>query len=313
MKYINLDMHAIRGISRQGGTILRSTNKGRFAGKVGLGSNNEIPVEILQLAADNLRKLEIDTIIVIGGDGTLSAAVQLEKYGIKIVGVPKTIDNDLSCTDRTFGYNTAVDVIVDALGRLHSTAESHERVFVVETMGRYTGWLALEGGLGGIANAILIPEVPFSYKALYEFIMERRAKGRPHAIIVVAEGAKAIDDEISHWTDKSRPEAMLGGVAEKIAARLAEMSKDEFEIRTLVLGHLQRGGTPNSADMILAQSYGAAAVRAVHEGKFGQMVALTGNKITTIKISDAVAQLKIVTKDCMAYQTAESIGIFMGE
>jgi 6-phosphofructokinase 1 len=313
MDYIVLDLDVVRSISHIGGTILRSTNKGRFAGKVGEGKVNDIPIKTLLEAKVNLDKLGIEALIVIGGDGTLTAAMQLAALGVKIIGVPKTIDNDLQCTDRTFGYSTAVDVIVDALGRLHTTAESHERVFVVETMGRYTGWLALEGGLGGGASAIIIPEFPFSYPALYEFLQQRKASGRNYALIVVAEGAMAKNEQRVMQKDEQKKEILLGGIAAEIVDNLTKLSNGELEIRSLVLGHLQRGGSPNPTDTILAQAYGAAAVRNLHAGKNGQMVALQGNTIVTIPIVKATKSLNTVKKDSIAYQTAESLGIFLGE
>lgn len=314
MDYIDLDLKTISSITNVGGTILHSTNKGRFAGKVGTGQVNVIPAEILAEAKANLDKLSIDAIMVIGGDGTLTAATSLIPLGVKMVGVPKTIDNDLSSTDRTFGYTTAVNTIVESLHKLRTTAESHERVFVVETMGRHVGWLALDGGLGGEAHAILIPEFPFSYQDLYQHVIETKKK-HGYAIVVVAEGAIVEDEGLitqNHGQDSNK-EVLLGGIGEKVARKLDQMSSGAFETRTMVLGHLQRGGSPDTQDIILSQAYGAAAIEALHAGEQGKMVALQGDSVNLVDIHEATKSLKRVNADCISYKTAKSLGIFLGK
>ncbi len=312
MEYIELDSAAVRGISHVGGTILHSVNKGRFAGKAGVdGSMNKIPEEILELTIANLKKLEIEALIVIGGDGTLSAAIQLAERGIKIVAVPKTIDNDLSSTDRTFGFSTAVDIAVEALDRIHTTAVSHDRVMIVETMGRHVGWIALHAGLAGGADAILLPEFDFDYNELINFLKWRKNIGRNYSIIVVSEGAKAIGEAISS-KDIGGPEVKLGGISEQIMNRLNMLAPGEFEIRNVVLGHIQRGGTPNAEDRILAKSYGAAAIDALHNEHYGNIIVLRDNKLIEVPIHEAIDKLKEVTQEALAFKTAKRLGIFLG-
>lgn len=313
MDYIELDTANVRGISHVGGTILHSVNKGRFAGKAGIdGSKNKIPDDILQLAIDNFHKLELHALIVIGGDGTLSGAIQLSEKGVNIVGVPKTIDNDLNSTDQTFGFSTAVNVAVEALDRIHTTATSHDRVMIVETMGRHAGWIALHSGLAGGADAILLPEFDFHYDELIKFLRWRKTIGRNYSIIVVSEGAKAIHEEVS-GENTGAPEIKLGGISEHIMKKINEMAPGEFEIRNVVLGHIQRGGTPDAEDRILAKSYGAAAVDAINNEEFGCMIALKDNKLIQIPLIHAVDNLKLVNQDSIAYQTAKRLGVFMGK
>lgn len=314
MQYMKLGVEEIRGISHLGGTILHSVNKGRFAGKVGEGEINKIPDDIIELAKENLKKLEIDTLIVIGGDGTLSGAMQLADAGINIVGVPKTIDNDLQAADRTFGFSTAVDIVVEALDRVHTTAYSHDRVIFVETMGRHVGWIALNAGLAGGADAILIPEIPFTYEGLAKYLRWRKTIGRNYSVVVVSEGAKASDGEVA--TKKNvdgRPEVMLGGITEQIMQKLGEIAPGEFEMRNVVLGHIQRGGTPNAEDRVLAKNYGVYAIEAIKNGKFGEMIALQNGHMVTVPIKDVVEKLKKVTKDVLEYKTAEGVGVYFGE
>jgi ATP-dependent phosphofructokinase / diphosphate-dependent phosphofructokinase len=311
--FVPLNLDSVKSISHLGGTILKTTNKGRFAGKIGEGSINLIPREILEQAFNNAKSLGVEALLVIGGDGTLTAAIQLANLGLQIIGVPKTIDNDLSVTERTFGYSTAVELVVESLGRLHTTAESHDRIFVVETMGRYAGWLALEGGLGGGASAILIPEIRFSYEKLYEYLLKRKDNGKNYSLVVVSEGAMSVEGERVTQEHKTSSEVLLGGIADEVAQKIREMSRSSFEVRSMVLGHLQRGGNPNAADIILSQAYGTAAIRAIHEGRHMEMVALISNKIKTVPISDAVRQFNLVTPDSTSYITAKSMGIFMGQ
>lgn len=312
LDYMELDTNSVRGISHVGGTILHSVNKGRFAGKAGNdGSMNKIPDEIINLAIENMKKLDLHALLVIGGDGTLGGAIQLVEKGVNIVAVPKTIDNDLNSTDQTFGFSTAVNVAVEALDRIHTTATSHDRVMIVETMGRHVGWIALHSGLAGGADAILLPEFDFKYEDLIKFLRWRKTIGRNYSIVVVSEGAKAVNEQVSA-TNIGAPEVKLGGISDHIMKKLNEMAPNEFEIRNVVLGHIQRGGTPNAEDRILAKSYGSAAIDALQKEHFGTMIALKENKLVEIPLKDAVDKLKAVTPDAMAYQTAKKLGVFLG-
>lgn len=314
MNYRILDEAGVRGISHLGGTILKTQNKGKFTAIVGVGQKATYPPELIQAVLENLKKLEIDTLLMIGGDGTMAGALQFVPHGINMVGVPKTIDNDLKSTDRTFGFNTAVDVVVEALDRIHTTAYSHDRVIIVETMGRYTGWIALYGGLAGGADAILLPEFPFSVQGVVDFLRKRRSHDRNYSVIVIGEGAKVETDEVLiKKTDQSQGESKLGGAAETLMKNIEKVAPEEFEMRHVVLGHTQRGGTPNADDRILALSYGHAATEAIHQGKFGHLVVLQGGKISTVPMDSMLEGLKGVTHDNEAFQTAKDIGIYMGE
>jgi 6-phosphofructokinase len=304
--YRPLTREAVRGISHLGGTILKTTNKGRFTAKAGMGDHSTIDPEILAMAARNLGNLGVSGLIVIGGDGTLSGAVQLAEHGIKIVGVPKTIDNDLCSTDQTFGFSTAVQVAVEALDKLHTTADSHERTILVECMGRHAGWISLYAGVAGGANAILLPEFPFELENLIAFLRRRRQQGRS-AVVVVAEGIAAARAD----TGSATREARLGGVALSLMQEIEHASEDELEVRTVVLGHTQRGGQPNAEDRILAKKYGVAAIEAYAEGKFNHMVALRGGILDAVPIETAVESLKLVTDKEPVYQTALKTGIFI--
>lgn len=309
--YIVLDRERIRGISHLGGTILYTVNKGRFAGKAGLGGVHQIPEEILNEAKANLEELGVDALIVIGGDGTLSGAEQLGNVGVQYVGVPKTIDNDLDATDSTFGFHTAVDVVLEALDRVHTTAYSHSRVLFVETMGRHAGWIGLHAGLAGGAHIVLLPEFPFSYEKLLWFMRTRQQTGGKYTIVVVAEGAKPQDGQVVA-ADNGAPEVRLGGISETIMHNIEKAAPGEFEMRNLVLGHVQRGGAPDAYDRVLAKSYGVAAIDAIEQKKFSHVVCLQGNKIVPVPVHDVLDGLKQVTKDSMVFQTAQKIGIYFG-
>lgn len=313
MLYRTLDLKSVRGISHVGGTILGTVNKGRFAAKVGEGEVNKIPDEILNEAKANLEKVGVDALIVIGGDGTLSGALQLAQKGVNIVGVPKTIDNDLKSTDKTFGFSTAVDIATEALDRIHTTATSHDRVIFVEVMGRHAGWIALYSGLAGGADMILLPEIPFDYQKIIEFLRKRKETGYRSSVVVVSEGATSKEGTLTVMGSSEKEEVKLGGISNTIIHNIDRMAPGEFELRNTILGHVQRGGTPNSEDRILAKQYGVAAVDAVEKGEFGKMVSLRGDQIITVPISEAVDQLKLVTVDSMAVQTAKKIGVFFGD
>ncbi len=309
MHYRPLTADSVRGIAFLGGTILGTVNHGRFGAKKGAGDSRRIPDEVLQEAADNLRKTNIDGLIVIGGDGTLSGALQLSKFGVKIIGVPKTIDNDLMATDRTFGFSTAAQVVVDALDRIHTTASSHGRVILVETMGRHTGWIAIRAGLAGGAHAILVPEFDFKLEDLVEFLRARQAAGRA-SVVVVGEGARINRREITHGS-RAEQEVRLGGVSGHVMSEIERLAPREFEMRNTVLGHTQRGGSPNAADRAIAQAYGCEAMKAYHRGEFGSVIAYNQQVMKTVPLQASTGELKRVTADTMEYITAIDLGIFV--
>ncbi len=309
-----LGLKDVRGISHLGGTIIRTTNRGRFAAKVGPeGGEAKLPEEVLRMVEKNMKANDIDAIIVIGGDGTLTGAQQLmDLTGVKVVGVPKTIDNDLRGTDRTFGFSTAVEIVSEAIDRIHTTATSHDRVMFVETMGRHAGWIALYGGVAGNADAILLPEFPFDPEGLVTFLRQRAKGGNNDgALVVVAEGAR-IGGKLTVKKEGKASEAHLGGIAEKLVATVEGLAPGEFEMRSVVLGHTQRGGSPNADDRILSRAYGVAAIEAIARGDFGHMVSFRKGVMTSIPIMQAVGELHRVGEDDPVYKAAKKIGIFMG-
>lgn len=308
IKYRHLDLASVAGISYLGGTILGTVNRGRFGAKQGEGNARRIPMEVLKEAAANVEATGCDGLIVIGGDGTLSGAMQLAELGVRVVGVPKTIDNDLGITDRTFGFSTACQIVVDALDRIHTTASSHGRVIFVETMGRHAGWIALRSGLAGGANAILLPEFPFRMESLVDFLRERQAYAGS-SVVVVAEGVR-VRESIIGRAQQDR-EIHLGGAANMVMAELEALAPGEFETRGVVLGHIQRGGTPNSADRFISKAYGVAAINAYDRGEFGKMVYYKNLDMQTVPIIEAVGTLKRVTENELEYRTARQLGVFI--
>ena len=309
MKYIELNVDSVRGISHLGGTILKTVNRGRFAGKSG-GKNgpNSIPTEILQMAKDNLESIGVGGLIVIGGDGTLSAAMQLNDFGVPIVGVPKTVDNDLYGNDATFGFDTAVAVAVEALDKIHTTATSHDRVFIVECMGRHAGWITLFAGLAANANMILLPEFAVNVPEIIEFIRNRTLT-RGSTIVVVSEGLDMGHQHVSVGIASS--EVRVGGAAETLMHTIEELSPQEFDMRTVVLGHVQRGGSPIPSDRILAKRFGVAAIESFADGKYGQMITLHEGHVTTTPIRRAASQLRLVEKTSAEYQTTQKLGVYV--
>lgn len=309
---IPLTLESVRGITHLGGTILGTTNKGNpltFPMPQKDGS-----VKIVDRSAEIVRackKMKIDAVVAIGGDGSLSIAQALSEKGLPIVGVPKTIDNDLSETVLTFGFDTAVSFATECLDRLHSTAEAHRRIMVVEVMGRYAGWIALNAGVSGTADAILIPEIPFDIKKVAEKTRVRVAEGRSFSIIVVAEGAKPVGGEFSVISKEVGRAERLGGIGETVARQLSEMTGQEA--RHVVLGHLQRGGTPTTFDRLLSLRFGAAAVRALEEGKFGMMVALDPPRVRYVPLKKATKRMKTVPLNSDTVMTARDLGICFGD
>lgn len=310
---VELDYQSVKGILTKGGTILGTSNKANpFSYPVQRGSKL-VAVDHSGLVQENISELGIDALIVIGGDGTMHIAQRFHDMGVNVVGVPKTIDNDLMGTDRTFGFDTAVGCVSWCLDRLHTTAESHDRVIVVEVMGRDAGWIALHGGIAGGADVILIPEIPFNYKSVMKKIEKRRAKGSNFSIVVVAEGAKP-EGEDSSVVEDNDPRFLLprlGGIGYKVKQNL-EHTTDQ-EIRVVVLGHLQRGGSPNSYDRVLATRFGCGAVDLIRDGKFGRMVVTQQDRLTDIPITDAIKGNRKVDPKSGVIMSAREIGISFGD
>lgn len=309
---IELDYKSISGLLVRGGTILGTANRGRFSAKTGHGEVRRLPKELLDETKAGLAALGISALVAIGGDGTLSIALQLHEYGIPIVGVPKTIDNDLEGTVMTFGFDSAVACATDALDRLHTTAESHNRLMVLEVMGRYAGWIALYAGVAGGADVILIPEVPFSYEKVCAKIAEREAMGKRFTLVVVAEGARAIGSEFTTSADlEANREARLGGIGAVVTTELSKRTGKEA--RNCVLGHLQRGGIPTPLDRVLCSMFGAQAVELIAAGEFGKMVGFTHEQSRAVDISVAVGRLKTVPPAGNLVRAARALGIALGD
>jgi ATP-dependent phosphofructokinase / diphosphate-dependent phosphofructokinase len=308
-----LDVETVRGITHLGGTILGTTNRGNpFEWAITQPDGSVTTVDRSDEVLRSVERLGIDAVIMIGGDGTLRIAHGLALKGLPVVGVPKTIDNDLAVTQVTFGFHTAVQTATDAIDKLHSTAESHERVMVVEVMGRHTGWIALHSGLAGTADVILLPEIPYDIERVLEKINSRYVSGRNFAIVVAAEGARpANGTEVLVEEEKPGAAKRFGGIAEHLGRVISE--RTPHEVRTLVLGHLQRGGTPATYDRLVALRFGAAAVRCVEQRKFGTMVALDPPVMKAVPLEDAVRQLKTVPVDSDTVQTARDLGVSLGD
>jgi phosphofructokinase-like protein len=306
-----LTLNDVRGILPRGGTILGTANRGSpLSRRVRADGSVEV-VDQTPEAIATLEELGIDALIVIGGDGTLNIGHELAKRGVPIVGVPKTIDNDLPETDQTFGFDTAVLTATEAIDKLHTTAESHHRVMVIEVMGRDTGWIAIHAGIAGGADVILIPEIPFQVRKILDKIGERDRAGRHFSIVVVAEGARPVGGGQFYIRPKDELSlGRLGGIGEWLTNILATSSG--HECRCTVLGHLQRGGTPTAYDRVLASRYGAAAARAVAEGQFNHMVALKGNEICTVPLESCAGRIRSVPPDGELVQTARGLGISLG-
>ncbi len=303
-----------RDILPLGGTILGATNKGDPFEYREYDSDGKIVIkDYSQKALENFRQLKLDCLFSVGGEGTLEIAHNFQKMGMPVVGIPKTIDNDLEGTDYCFGYQTAVQVACDALDRLQTTGRSHDRVMILEVMGRTAGWIAMEAGISGSAHIILIPEIPYHMDKVLEKIQLREAGGSPYSVIVVAEGATEHGGaEITTEQAESRLQgvAQLGGVGNYLAHSLGE--KIDLEVRCTVLGHLQRGGTPNSFDRVLGTRLGTFAVHAAAEGKFGNMVALKTPDIVLIPLEDLAGAVRNIPLDAQIIRSAESIGICLG-
>lgn len=307
-----LEGELLSGLLVRGGTILGTANQGRFSAKVGHGESRRLPTELLDETKRGCDRLGLSGLVSIGGDGSLSIAQQFHEHGIPIVGVPKTIDNDLSATFMTFGFDSAVACATDAVDRLHSTAESHCRVMVLEVMGRYAGWIAIYAGLAGGADVVLIPEIPFDYESVCAKIREREALGKTFSIVVVAEGAREAGADFVTSGSASQPrEARLGGIGAQVAEQI--QGRTGKETRCVVLGHLQRGGGPTNLDRALCTVFGAKAVELVAEKRFGHMVAFTGSQVTSVPLSEATGKLRTVSLDGGFVSAARSMGICLGD
>jgi len=311
--YIKMTEWNVSGILDRGGTILGSSNRDNpFKFLI----NHDGRVEERDMSGrviENISIHDIDAMIFIGGDGTLTSARDFYNMGVRAVAVPKTIDNDLSYTEQTFGFATAVDTATEAIDKLHSTAESHHRVMILEVMGRNAGWIALHAGLAGGADVILLPEIPYRIESIVQSIRDRKDMGKNFSIVVVAEGAKPIDGDVvvSKIVENSPDPIRLGGIGIKVGADIESLTG--IETRVTVLGHLQRGGRSNAADRVLSTRYGVAAVDLVHNECFGQMVCLKGSEISSVPIADAVGTIKTVDPDGELVRAAKSIGLTFGD
>lgn len=311
---VHLTPEKVRHISCQGGTILGTTNKGNpFKMAVENAAGDTEIRDVSNKVVKNFQRLGFDCLIAVGGDGSLEIAYDFFKKGIPVIGVPKTIDNDMAGTVVTFGFDTAVSIATEALDRLHSTAKSHERVMVVEVMGRHAGWIALNSGISGGAKVILIPEIPFDMDTVCKKIMEEELHGERYAIVVVAEGATPAGGGIisQGGGEAGRQDVLLGGVGAMVARAIVE--KTGKDTRSLVLGHLQRGGSPTTFDRLLALRFGAAAVRLVEQGQFGHMVGLDPPDIKAVPLKDVIGSQRLVPLASDTIQTARDIGISFGE
>lgn len=308
--FIVLDRRTTSGIMPRGGTMIGTTNRGHFVAKVGAGEKTEVAPSVIAAAKGILQQHCVEALIIIGGDGSMTTALQLHQAGINCIGVPKTIDNDLAATAMTFGFDSAVATVTDALDRLHTTATSHKRIMVLEVMGRHAGWIALHGGIAGGAHIILIPEIPFDYDKITEAIRMRDVRGSIYSLVVVAEGSHPADGQVV-MRPMETGEDRLGGIGSVVANEIAARTKKET--RCTVLGHLQRGGAPTTLDRILGTRFGVKAVKMVAERQFGSMVSYQNYQVRHVPIADAVNRLRLVPPDGEMVQTARDVEISFGD
>ncbi len=313
-KWKKLDSHDVSGILVQGGTILGTSNKDNPFAQPYFDNKGNLKFKDMSNEVIRVYKsLKLDALICIGGDGTMTVADKLVKKGLNIVGVPKTIDNDLVGTDMTFGFDTAMSIATEAVDRLHTTAQSHHRVMVLEVMGRYAGWIALGAGLAGGGDIILIPEIPYKMESICAKVKERNRKGKRFSIVVVAEGAKpkggsvVVKEVVKDSPDPIR----LGGIGNKIGHDIERMTG--IETRVTILGHIQRGGTPTPFDRILATRFGIAAMEMVRKGNFGRLVGIKNGKMSSIALSKVGGKVRSVPKSCEMLRSAKMLGISMGD
>lgn len=308
--YMILDRSTTAGIMHLGGTILGTTNRGHFVAKVRAGEKAAIPEEVISQARRTFDHLGLSALITVGGDGSLSTGLQLSKSGFPVVGVPKTIDNDLEATAMTFGFDSAISCVADALDRLHTTATSHKRVMVLEVMGRHAGWIALYGGFAGGADIILIPEIPFDIQKVADAVLARDRTGARSTMIVVAEGASP-KEGCQMRIHTASGEYRLGGIGDMVGKEIGDRTGKET--RVCVLGHLQRGGAPTAYDRILGTRFGVQAVKCVEEGKFGVMVNYHNNVTSYVPIEQAVHRLRRVDPAGQMIEAARSVEITFGD
>lgn len=311
---VRLTPERVRRISSTGGTILGTTNKGNPFEMPVANAAGEVEIrDVSDRVVENFKRLRFDCLVAVGGDGSLEIAHRFFQKGIPVIGVPKTIDNDMGGTIITFGFDTAVSTATDAIDRIHSTARSHERVIVVEVMGRHAGWIALNAGISGAAHVILIPEIPFDLEKVCDHIMAEELHGERYAVVVAAEGAApAGGGQIDRGGGETgRQDVLLGGVGQFVAEEIAKRTGKDA--RSLVLGHLQRGGSPTTFDRLLSLRFGAAAVRLIEKGKFGAMVALDPPKIKAVPLEQVIGSIRNVPLDSDTVRTARDIGICFGD
>jgi len=309
---MKLNREAVLGIASQGGTILGTVNKGNpFETHVRLPGSRKKRL-VAEVIVENFQKHKIDGLIAVGGDGSMRIAYKLMQMGVPVIGVPKTIDNDMTCTHRTFGFDTAVQTATEAIDKLHCTAAAHERVMVVEVMGRYSGWIALHSGLSGSCNVILIPELPFTMESICNHLVNRKKLGRTYSIVCVAEGAHPKGQGMFFKGSKEHGrEQRLGGIGEWVASEITK--RTGLETRSLVLGHLQRGGSPSTYDRLLGLRYGAAAVRLAAEGLWGNMVCFNPPAMNHVPIEEVIRETKKVSIYDDTVLTGREMGICFGD
>lgn len=310
VRYLTLTPKNTAGILNQGGTTLGSTNKGRLAATVGVSDRQELDPDLLAGVQTTVNQLGIEGLVCVGGDGSLAVAQQFHEYGIPVVGVPKTIDNDLSATAFTFGFDSAIESATNALDRLHTTAASHERIMVIEVMGRHAGWIALHSGIAAGGDVILLPEIPWTWENVCHKILNRESKGKRFTLVVVAEGAELPDCGLVA-EEKVGAQSKLGGIGQIVANEIE--LRLQRETRVSVLGHLQRGGAPTTFDRVLATQYGAHAVRLILEGKLGEMVCYQPPEVSSVPIMEAVNHLRLVDRNGSAVQAARALGVSFGD
>lgn len=320
--FVPLTLDSVQEILGEGGTILKSSNKDNLFKYPVRDENGEIVKEdgkivyenVSQVAVENLKEAGIDALFILGGDGTLTSGRDFARLGVNVMGIPKTIDNDLSCTDYTYGFDTAIEVVTDSFDRLRTTAKSHGRIMVAEVMGRGAGWLTLHGGIAGAADVILIPEIPYDINKVADKIKADFAKGKDFAIVAVSEGAKPIGGEavVLKVREDSPDPIRLGGIASVVADQLEELCNNEA--RATTLGHIQRGGSTSGRDRVLSSRYGYAAVEYAMQGKFGNMVVLQGDSIKCVSLEDVIGNgSKLVDPECETVKMAKGLGICFGD
>ena len=320
--FIPLTLDSVQEILGEGGTILKSSNKDNLFKYPVRDENGEIVKKdgkivyenVSQVAVENLKEAGIDALFILGGDGTLTSGRDFARLGVNVIGIPKTIDNDLSCTDYTYGFDTAIGIVTESLDRLRTTAKSHGRIMVAEVMGRGAGWLTLYGGIAGAADVILIPEIPYDINKVADKIKADFAKGKDFAIVAVSEGAKPLggDAVVLKVREDSPDPIRLGGIASVVADQLEELCNNEA--RATTLGHVQRGGATSGHDRVLSSRYGYAAVECAMQGKFGNMVVLQGDTIKYVSLEDVIGNgNKLVNPECEIVEMAKGLNICFGD